>query len=93
VKRKTRHTFIEKATGAILDSYSISLRDEDDQLVPQVGDTIERYDQIWTITAMSPVAPDLEDPDHPEAAVEIVCEHVKAEGNGGKPTVPPAPGV
>jgi hypothetical protein len=91
VKHKTRHTFIEKETGVILDSYT--LRDEDDQLVPQVGETIERHDQPWTVTAIFPVPPDPADPDHPEAAVEIVCEQVKAEGNRGELPVAPAPSV
>ena len=38
MRRKIRHTFLEKNTRAVLDSYSI--RDEDDQLLPQVGDTV-----------------------------------------------------
>jgi hypothetical protein len=91
VKRKTRHTFIEKETGAILDSYT--LMDEDDQLVPQVGDTIEQHDQPWTVAEIIPVTPELDDPDQPEAAVEILCEQVNAEGNGGERTAAPAPGV
>jgi hypothetical protein len=89
MRRKIRHTFIEKNTGAVLDSYSI--RDEDDQLLPQVGDTIEHHGQPWTIADIIPVTPDLEDPDHPEAAVEIVCEQGKAKGNGGEPA--PDPGA
>jgi hypothetical protein len=89
MKRKIRHTFIEKNTGAVLDSYSI--RDEDDQLLPQVGDTIEHHGQPWTIADIIRVTPDSEDPDHPEAAVEIVCEQVKAKGNGGEPA--PDPGA
>jgi len=83
MKRKIRHTFIEKETRAVLDSYSI--RDEDDQLLPQVGDTIEHHGQPWTIAEIIPVTPDLDDPDHPEAAVEIVCEPAKAKKTDGEP--------
>jgi len=83
VKRKIRHTFIEKDTRAVLDSYT--LRDEDDQLLPQVGDTVEHHGQSWTIAAILPVTPDLDDPDHPEAAVEIVCEPAKGKKADGEP--------
>jgi hypothetical protein len=86
VKRKTRHTFLEQETGAILDSYA--LLDEEDQLLPQVGDTITRHDQPWTVVAIRPVTPALDDPDHPEAAVEIVCEPGKAKENDGERTAP-----
>ncbi len=91
MKRKTRHTFLEKETGVILDSYVIM--DEDDQLLPQVGDTIGRHDRPWIVAEIIPETPVLDDPDHPEAAVEIVCEPVKAEGNGGERTAAPAPDV
>ena len=87
--RKRRHTFLEKATRAVLDSYT--LRDEDDQLLPQVGDTIEHHGRRWTIAEILPVTPDVEDPDHPEAAVEMVCEPATAKNTDGEPT--PALGV
>jgi hypothetical protein len=89
VKRKTRHTFLEKETGAILDSYSIM--DEENQLLPQVGETIERHGEPWTVAAILPVTPALDDPDHPEAAVEIVCEPAKAKTSDGEPA--PDPGA
>ena len=82
MKRKIRHTFLEKDTRAVLDSYS--LRDEDDQLLPQVGDTIEHHGQSWIIAEILPVTPDVDDPDHPEAAVEIVCTRAKVKKNDGE---------
>ena len=63
------------------------IRDEDDQLLPQVGDTIEHRGQPWIIVDILPVTPDIDDPDHPEAAVDIVCEQGKAK-EGARTTVP-----
>jgi hypothetical protein len=31
------------------------------------------------------MTPDVDDPDHPEAAVEIVCEPAKAKNTDGEP--------
>ena len=89
MKRKIRHTFIEKDTGVILDSYSIM--DDDDQLLPQVGETIERHGELRTVADIIAVPPALDDPDHPEAAVEIVCEQANAKKPNGEPV--PDPGA
>jgi hypothetical protein len=83
MRRKIRHTFLEKHTRVVLDSYS--LRDEDNQLLPQVGDAIEHHGQLWTIAEILPVTPDVDDPDHAEAAVEIVCERATAKKKDGEP--------
>jgi hypothetical protein len=50
-----------------------------------VGDTIEHHGQLWTIAEILPVTPDVEDPDHPEAAVEMVCEPAKGKKTDGTP--------
>ena len=89
MKRKIRHTFIEKDTGVILDSYSIM--DDDDQLLPQVGETIERHGELRTVADIIPVTPALDDPDHPEAAVEILCAQATAQKLDGELTPVPAP--
>jgi hypothetical protein len=91
VKREIRHTFPEKKTGVILDSSAIL--DEDNPPLPQNEDTIARHDQPWTVAEIIPVCPALVDPAHPETAVEIRCEQVKAERSEGERTVAPAPGV